>query len=251
MLLGGMHDLDGIVFTDVVFEANRLRVALEDPTTQEAAVRTRLDELSIPQAAVEVTQRAPIKPILRQERRPLVGGIHIMGDAGGFLNNVCTLGGLATRNGVRGFVTASHCSTNRFSNDNSEFWQPERGIFNCCNVGRETVDPAPRVLPNCPPNRMCRYSDANFVAKESGVTTTTQVARISYGTTTWNGTSYWRVTSMRNLTMNSNAVVTKVGRTTGRTSGGITDACIAVPTENITLLCQFIAATAARLSRAP
>jgi len=245
MLMGYMHDLDGIVFTDVAFRENRLTVAVENPAEHEAAVRSKLDELGIPQGVVDVVQREPDELILRQERRPLVGGLQIKWDLGGFeTSTACTLGALATRNGVRGFVTASHCSQNKNLVNNEAYWQPERDLFD--EVGHETVDPALRILPNCPANRLCRYSDANFVAKESDVTTTSQVARVSFGTTTWNGSSYWRITSRRTVTAaDEGLVVTKIGRTTGRTSGAITEACFAEPVENYTLLCQFRAATAA------
>ncbi len=72
--------------------------------------------------------------------RPMVGGIEIQGS--------CTLGFIAVRDGVRGFVTAGHCG-----NLNDAVYQPEfTGDPRTNLVGKVTVDP-----------REARYSDALFV----------------------------------------------------------------------------------------
>jgi hypothetical protein len=245
MIMGYTLELPGVAFTDVGWRKNRLTVAVESVAAHETAVRARVDELGIPQAAVDVIERQRNELILRQERRPLVGGLQIKYDLGGFeTSGACTLGALASRSGVRGFVTAAHCSQNKNQVNSEAYWQPEHDFFD--EIGHETVDPPLRVLSNCPANRLCRYSDANFVAKENGITTTSQVAKVSYGTTTWNGTSYWRITSRRTVTVEDEGlVVTKLGRTTGRTSGSIIEACRAEQVENYYLLCQFTAGTAA------
>ncbi|WP_202320801.1 S1 family peptidase [Archaeoglobus neptunius] len=74
--------------------------------------------------------------------RPLVGGIKIQS------RKICTLGFIAVRNGVEGFVTAGHCG-----NVSNAVYQPEfTGNFREDLVGRIAADPGGP-----------RYSDAVFV----------------------------------------------------------------------------------------
>ena len=74
------------------------------------------------------SETKPIEPYLRSRRRPLRGGLQI--NFGGFL---CTLGFIAVRNGVNGYVTNSHCTQLREgskvpSSISRRFWnhQPRR-----------------------------------------------------------------------------------------------------------------------------
>ena len=61
--------------------------------------------MGIPREACTITEEQPISLFLRTRRRPLRGGLQI--NFGGFL---CTLGFVAVRQGITGFVTNSHCT---------------------------------------------------------------------------------------------------------------------------------------------
>lgn len=117
-------------------------------------IKLLAEKLNIPLDAIIVGKTGRFKPdvgkanvnvsiydLTRSDRvRPTVGGIEIQGG--------CTLGFIAARNGVRGFVTAGHCG-----NLNGAVYQPEfTGDPRTNLVGKVTADP-----------RGPRYSDALFV----------------------------------------------------------------------------------------
>lgn len=122
-------------------------------------IKTLAERLDIPLDAIMVEKTGYFVPdILNAENatitisevkfsrtdkiRPLVGGIKIQ------TSEVCTLGFVAERNGVRGFVTAGHCG-----NVNNAVFQPEfTGDSRDTFVGRVVADP-----------RGPRYSDSLFV----------------------------------------------------------------------------------------
>src|SRR4030095_15687908 len=98
--------IPGVVSTDIADNKNRLQIAITgEPRTAEA-VEEALSKLDIPREMVEVDETKPIVQYLRNRRRPLRGGLQI-----NFGNFLCTLGFIAVRNGVNGYVTNSHCTT--------------------------------------------------------------------------------------------------------------------------------------------
>ena len=240
-------DLTGVVYTDIAEERNRLRIGVETEALA-SAVRERLANAGVPAEAVLIEQAAPIRQMvtLRSRFRPLVGGIQI-----NFGNFLCTLGFLAIRAGVPGFVTNSHCTTIQGGVNNTIFHQPTAvGIAN--RVGLEIRDPFYFVGGVCPAGRRCRYSDTAYVrvphpgGPAVGMLRGAIARPIALGSIT-TALPHYRITSENNVPF-LNELLNKVGRTTGWSRGTVRRTCVNtnVSGTNITQLCQdFVAANVA------
>jgi len=230
--------LNGVVFTDLDESKNRLRIGVENSGMQKA-VENKLAVSGVPQEAViiEVTDPVRLETSLRDRHRPLVGGLQI-----NFGNFLCTLGFIANRQGIRGFVTNSHCTNVQGGVEGTVYHQhTASGTTN--RVGRELADPTYFTGGVCPAGRRCRRSDAAFVRvpHPSGPATTStlgRIARPNLGSFAWNGANLFSIVGTGNPLMG--ASVTKVGRTTGRTRGTVNLTCtnFNVSGTNITQLCQ-------------
>jgi hypothetical protein len=186
---------------------------------------------------VLISVTKPVVPELRSARRPLRGGLQI-----NFGNFLCTLGFVAVRQGITGFVTNSHCSNTQGGSEGTVYHQASAsGTTN--RVGQEVADPTYSTGGSCPAGRQCRFSDSSFarVPHPSGPSVATAlgtIARPAVGSFTWNGTDTFTVTA--EAAPVTGQAVTKVGRTTGRTSGTIQQTCanFNVAGSTITQLCQ-------------
>jgi hypothetical protein len=231
--------LPGVVFTDLDEKTNRLRIGVTDPKEVEA-VEKALTGLSVPREAVVFSETKPIYPHLRNFRRPLRGGLQI-----NFGNFLCTLGFIAVRNGVNGYVTNSHCTTTQGGVQNTVEHQPiASGTTN--RVGIEIADPTYFSGSGCPAGRVCRRSDSSFiqVPHPSGPAVAIArgtIARPAVNSFTWNGVDIFNITGEADPLVGQ--AITKVGRTTGRTAGTVQQTCVNVNVSgtNITQLCQSIA----------
>jgi hypothetical protein len=229
--------LPGVVFTDIDEKANRLRIGIADTPGLTEEVEKYLSELNVPREAVLISETKPVFPELRNVRRPLRGGLQI-----NFGNFLCTLGFIAVRQGVTGFVTNSHCTTTQGGNQGTVYHQPSAsGTTN--RVGQEIADPTYFTGGSCPSGKQCRFSDSSFarVPHPSGPAVATAlgtIARPPVGSFTWNGTDIFQITGEAAPVVGQ--AVTKVGRTTGRTSGTIQQTCanFNVAGSTITQLCQ-------------
>ena len=232
--------LPGVVFTDLDEKTNRLRIGVTDSKEVLEAVEKSLAGLSVPREAVVFSETKPIDPHLRNFRRPLRGGLQI-----NFGNFLCTLGFIAVRNGVNGYVTNSHCTTTQGGVQNTVEHQPiASGTTN--RVGIEIADPTYFSGSGCPAGRVCRRSDSSFiqVPHPSGPAVTIArgtIARPAVNSFTWNGVDIFNITGEADPLVGQ--AVTKVGRTTGRTAGTVQQTCVNVNVSgtNITQLCQSIA----------
>jgi hypothetical protein len=232
--------IPGVVSTDTAEDKNLLRIGITgEPGTAEA-VEEALSKLDIPRKAVMIGEEKPIEQYLRSRRRPLRGGLQI--NFGGFL---CTLGFVAVRNGVNGYVTNSHCTTTQGGVQNTVEHQPSAsGTTN--RVGIEIADPTYFTGSGCPAGRRCRRSDSSFiqVPHPSGPSVTTArgtIARPAVNSINWNGVDIFNITSEGSAVVGQS--VTKVGRTTGRTAGTVSQTCVNtnVSGSTITQLCQTFA----------
>jgi hypothetical protein len=229
--------LPGVVFTDIDEKTNRLRIGVTDSAGLTDEVEKSLSGLSVPREAVLISQTKPVTPELRNVRRPLRGGLQI-----NFGNFLCTLGFVAVRQGVTGFVTNSHCTTTQGGNQSTVYHQPiASGTAN--RVGQEIADPTYFTGGSCPAGRQCRFSDSSFarVPHPSGPSVATAlgtIARPAVGSFNWNGTDIFQITAEAAPVVGQS--VTKVGRTTGRTAGTIQQTCanFNVSGSTITQLCQ-------------
>lgn len=209
--------LQGVVLTDIDDARNRLRVGVENVTEHRTQVEETLSALAIPSEAVLIEQVGPIRlaSSLQNHHRPLVGGLLI--DAGSF---TCTLGFMAVRAGVQGFVTNSHCTLLQGGVENTAYGQHLLAEA----IGNETADPLyfdSGINSACPRNRDCRYSDSAFarllalVPFDQG-----KVAKSPVNSTAWNGTDKFRINKETAPLVGQGAA--KVGYRTGRTIGTVT-----------------------------
>ena len=229
--------LPGATMLDIDERTNRLVVGVEDTGRDGPAVIAGLARLAVPRAAVTLAQVGPVTQSLGDRNRPLAGGVKIRHTSG-----LCSLGFIAQRAGVSGFVTNSHCSVTNGSVDSGKYWQPDKTADESNTVGVETVDPAFSTASPCPVGRKCRKSDANFVTTAAGVGIGQgQIARPPLNSATWNGTDTFRIVAVRSAQLPT--VVQKVGHVTGRTEGKVTADCLDLRPRDttITLFCQDMA----------
>lgn len=230
--------LDGVFKSDIDERANRLAIGVETPEAEDAVAR-ELPALGIPEEAVEVRRGTPPLPTnsINDRHRPLVGGLQVSTSQG-----ACTLGFVAIRQGVVGFVTNSHCTVNQGGVDFTNFHQPTvSGTAN--KVGNESVDPPYFTGAGCPVKPApwnCRYSDAAFIRLSAGVSYQVgRLARPSLGSSVWNSANTLRVVGEQNWPV-LGQTVEKIGRSTGRTSGVVDETCVNITqsTNSKTFLCQ-------------
>jgi hypothetical protein len=231
----------GVVFADADEAGNRVRIGVEHAAAA-SRVRSVLARLGVPSTAAAVEVVAPVRQVatLRGAVRPVVAGVQL--NFPGFL---CSLGFNATRKGVAGFVTASHCTTTQGGVESTPYWQPLQST-KPVQIATEQNDPAYKTtLAGCPASRRCRRSDAAFAKYVNGTTNT--LGRIARTASTSSSdltiAGGWTITS--NATSSSFTVgetVNKVGRTTGWSRGPVAATCATVNVSgtNITQLCQTI-----------
>lgn len=227
--------LEGVTSGDIDEVENRLSFGVAN-LDDRALVEDALREHGIPLEAV-IVREVPAERVqasLRDLHRPVVGGLQISFKRD--LNEpICSLGFNATRSGVRSFITNSHCSGVRGAYDGTPYYQP----LSPASIGGEWYDPPHFTGTPCPSGRRCRYSDS-LVATYGDLSTSTigVIARTALNSYLWNGTDSYRVTSEEAPVVGR--TVNKVGRTTGRTNGSISETCVSIGVAgtDITLLCQ-------------
>jgi hypothetical protein len=243
--------IDGVHQVGINDRRNRIKVGVESIERQGPEVEKALRRLSIPREAVIIEETLPLltSATLQDKWRPILSGIKTVWthpQLGNF-GLVCTLGFVAVRQGVRGFVTNAHCTQFGTVNSQGTWWQDEPNVFGSADaVGVESVDPALFAIEPCPSGRLCRYSDANFNTINADVTSDLgMIPLTAYGSLTWNGSSKFRVTDESPPVLGD--LVHKVGLATGRTSGTISETCIALDQytqfgdTGRTMLCQAVA----------
>lgn len=182
---------------------------------------------------------------LDDRHRPTVGGLQIQFQRGflGLETGTCTFGfgARALPPAPSVFITNSHCSRTQGGNDNGRYWSPTRPPSDGDQIGTENHDPSYATGGSCPSGRRCRRSDAATVqSTQAGAAQVGHIARVPAGSTSWDGSSTYRITAKGGAVAVNTTVLTKVGRTTGRTSGTVTNTCVNtnVTDTDITLLCQ-------------
>jgi hypothetical protein len=233
----------GAVFVDLDEASNRVRIGVEHGTA-EVAMRNVISRLGIPASAVIVESTAPIRlaATLRSRVRPVRGGLQIH-----FTQFLCTLGFNAMKNGVKSFITNSHCTATQGGNQGTRYYQPLSSTANS-SIGTEVADPTYFQGGVCPAGRRCRYSDAARARYNSGVSSNlAQIARttsrgaLSGPLTISTANPFLTITAERANPV-AGAQANKIGRTTGWTFGQIVGTCAAVNVSgtNITQLCQSL-----------
>lgn len=232
----------GAVYADYREDADRLEFGVEDLTAA-AAVRATTRRLGIADELVTVIGSDPILPMvgLRDRWRPTQGGIQIH-----FGQYLCTLGFNADDGTQRSFITNSHCTNKQGGVEGTQYYQPLSSVDGTV-IATEVEDPTyRRNFPGCPRGRLCRRSDASRAQYSASVASTRGVIAKTSGAN--NGSldviGAFTITSQDNTTTSFSlgTTVNKLGRTTGWTSGSVTQTCVTVNVSgsNITQICQSL-----------
>jgi len=231
-----LFETNGVVFTDADEMRGRLVVGVLDRRS-EGQVRGRLRALGVDSQDVDVVETEPIIALatLRDRAPDIVGGLQIR-----FSQYLCSLGFPAFRNGVRGFVTASHCSDNQGAVDGTTYYKPLDQVGSDF-IGTEIADPPyVRGGRNCPKGKKCRQSDANFSRSDGQrAVIIGQIARTTaLGSLEIDSANPYTITGKG--VAGVGATANKVGRTTGWTQGTVTNTCVntGVSGSTLVLLCQ-------------
>lgn len=232
-----LFEQSGVVFTDADETRGRLVVGVLNRGNSEGQVRGRLRALGIDSQSVDVVETEPIFALatLRERSPDVEGGLQIR-----FSQYLCSLGFVAETASGAGFVTASHCSDSQGAVDGTRYYQPLNQDPNDW-IGTEIADPAyVRNGAGCPKGKKCRRSDANFsLASGARELALGVIARTDRpGSLTIVTGSPYNITAEG--TAGAGMTVHKVGRTTGWTSGNVSNTCVntGVSGTSIVLLCQ-------------
>jgi hypothetical protein len=238
----------GAVFVDNDETANRIRIGVEHMGAM-GQVKAAVARLGIPDEAVIVERTDPIRQVATLQNvvdRPVRAGVQI-----NFPGYLCSVGFNATRSGQKSFITASHCTTTQGGVESTPYWQPLQSVDGT-QIATEVADPAyVRKGAGCPRGRRCRVSDASRAAYINGANQALGLIARTSGAN--NGSldivGSFSITADDCSTLGGclavGTTVGKVGRTTGWTSGAITNTCVntGVSGSNIVQLCQtFVSA---------
>jgi hypothetical protein len=201
-----------------------------------------MEQLGIPATGYRVQMTEPIQFMntgLRTAHRPVIAGLQLHWD-----QYVCTLGFNVDHTGGRSFITNSHCTSNQGSTGTTAYHQPTRS-GSATPVAREAHDPSySSSLPGCSGGKVCRYSDASRALYMDSVQSTrgriAKTTGVNSGSLTVDGN--FSITSQNNTGTTFSGTIHKVGRTTGWTSGSVSNTCatVNVSGSNIQLLCQTL-----------
>jgi hypothetical protein len=229
------------VFAAYDEEAGQLVFGVETSSAGQAA-QALLARHGVPATAYRIELASPIHFMsdnLRSEHRPTVGGLQLHWDS-----YACTLGFNVGHAGGRSFITNSHCTTVQGENSGTYYNQPSRSA-SPTPIADEADDPAysPN-LAGCSSGKRCRYSDAARALYRSGASSSQGVIAKTTGEN--NGSlvvaGSFSVTEQNDNATTFSGTIHKVGRTTGWTSGNVTNTCatVNVSGSDIQLLCQTL-----------
>jgi len=236
--------LAGVVYTDADEVLNRVTVGVENAAAAEA-VEQALAMLDVPRGGIVLLESGPVIGLvgdigqmsLQSRIRPVAGGLQIQG------TGLCTLG-MNVRSvtaTVQGFITSHHCTQTPGMVQNTQFWQPTAAPEN--RIGVEVRDTTFQIGGVCPAGRRCRFSATTGVRYFTGVPNAFariyRTAGVNTGSVAIDG--MFNITAERAFPSVGN-IMHKVGRTTGWTSGTVSQSCqmINVPDSDITYRCQEV-----------
>lgn len=233
-------DGPGVVFVDNDETSNSIRVGVEDLSTM-GRVRAALAQSGLPDDAVILQRAAPIVMVASLQNvidRPVRAGVQI-----NFPGYVCSVGFNAISGGQNSMITASHCTNTQGGVESTPYWQPLESVAGT-QIATEVADPTYfRNQNGCPKGRRCRFSDASRSVYINGVQPALGIIARTSGANNNSLEIVGSFTITDDDLNNSVAVGTtvhKVGRTTGWTSGTMTNKCVhtGVSGSNIVQLCQ-------------
>lgn len=235
----GLFELDGVVLTDADERTNRLIVGVQNRGL-ERSVEARLAVLGVPRQSVDIRVTPAITEMVAvsSKVRPLVAGLEIQFVKTPFLYT-CTMGPQASHASLGfGFLTNSHCTTKEGLDGIGHY----QGGYSPENlVGNEAADAITFTGSICPKGKQCAYADVAFSRLSAGVTQSLGSIADLDGL---NIVGQFSITAEAPANASIGAVLTKVGRTTGKSHGNVTASCanVAVSGTKKVLLCQDIVA---------
>lgn len=253
----GALSVTGAVFGDIDEANNRLAFAGLNASAL-ADIATAVAGAGVPGEAVALKLRGPVAnaATLRDRMRPAFGGLQIQFFPSPVspLVLVCTMGFNAIDGTDTSFVTNSHCSNVQGgTTPATDYYQSTRGgaIANPANyIAREAEDPEYSMFgaAGCPIGRRCRTSDASRAKYSAGIAFTLgKIARPAFENVVTGQDTILVDALNPQFTIVAEQMrgvvgqrLNKVGRTTGWTSGVITETCvdINITASEITQLCQ-------------
>ncbi|MEJ7809609.1 MAG: hypothetical protein WKG32_04245 [Gemmatimonadaceae bacterium] len=241
--------MPGVAYTDISERQNRIRIGITRQASP-ASVDAEIAAEGIPRQAVLVDFVEPVRQVvtLRERVRPVAGGLQILFPLSPTVGGICTLGFNARRPTAptNFFLTASHCSLVQGALDSTFYFQPSRSVPETW-IGVEAVDPPFGSAGGlCPVGRRCRFSDALMARYAEGVNVAFGALYRTTFTLTRIGSIEIDSTNPRFQVVGDvpfpflGEVISKVGRTTGWTTGEVLLTCVNtnVSGSNVTLLCQ-------------
>lgn len=243
--------IPGVIFVDLDEGKNRVAVGIDRArfASVRGEVASALARGQIPPAALTFHETSPVvaeqtsSGTILDRRRPLMGGLAIDFSVNGVYLDGCTLGFIAEQNGRRGFITNSHCSYQYWRTENTEYHQAAFGASS--SVGFEYKDSDGS---SCGflSSRDCRKSDATFAQASVEVALGSIARTVSVGgpgrpaegsKDISDGNQH--VIVAKATSTSEGAIVDKVGRTTGWTTGRVERSCVEMSvTSNQVLRCQ-------------
>jgi hypothetical protein len=221
--------MKGVLSTWIDRDTNRVQVVYNHTLDAQGIkdLTSSLEAAGVPQAAVvmrpgePMTARVQVGTSLRNQQAPVAGGAQFQfNTTEGTFN--CTVGVPARRNGVLGFVTASHCSERVYNP--SAATQTFAPTVGSTFLGSEGVDP---VGFDCslPDTLGCREADAMFVPAAAGASS------VEFGRIMLTNAGSLTVRSSVGVAGVTNyptvgTRVSKTGRTTGTRSGTVARVCV-------------------------
>ncbi|HEX6904930.1 MAG TPA: trypsin-like serine protease [Thermoanaerobaculia bacterium] len=237
--LRALLGLPGVVYLDVDEATNRVVLGVDATSRTKSLDRDRLEaELlfrNVPREAVEIRETGTFAEVLgvQDKFRPAPGGVQIS-----FTGFLCTLGFNATRGNVFGFVTNSHCSLARGTDDGTRYYQSSQAGG---AIGTKLADPEYITDSRCPAGRKCRFSDSAFVKYDKknlgAVAKIVRPTNASSSLTVNPANARFTITK-KNGGAASGQTVNKVGRSTGWSAGPVTATCADI-SSSVTEYTQF------------
>ncbi|EHR79429.1 hypothetical protein OCC_08045 [Thermococcus litoralis DSM 5473] len=202
----------GITMLDVDEAHNSLTIGLEEITPEKLKLlENRLEKLGIPKEAVRVERREYMKLLADYHRaRPLVGGVMIRREDAP--DSWGTLGYIGFIGSTPYFVTAGHLGI--WGTSGQRIYQPTVDEENY--VGTVTYNPYFRDDESIP----YRYSDSMLV--KADVAGSTKI----YNPSPYTSSDYIVIGKRYSADQIVGETVIKVGATTGKTTGEITNKCV-------------------------
>ncbi|MBX9927347.1 MAG: S1 family peptidase [Gemmatimonadaceae bacterium] len=226
--------LAGVNSFGIEVKTGRILVGVEDATAA-AAVTGALSKERVPEGAraVQVFGREPdLQAGLQSTFTYLRGGIQIARAYGaecsvGFVGYGVDAGGNPDYSN-KVVTTAAHCTSSQLAMNGDIFGQPSPGRL----IGREVriAQVYPQFSAQCGSSyTYCRYADVALIQVDDSIPVGHGTAAISSATSSPNNPPYlgWRSYTGSGVTgALVGETVTKVGRTSGQTTGVVTQACV-------------------------